>query len=74
MALLILVYIPPPPPPPPWQLLFRVKTIDGANIGLTCGLSEKLIDALNSYGSRLLNKHIPVAIDLLYDHIDKIQL
>ena len=52
-----------------YQFRFRVvKTIDGANIGLTCSLSQKLIDALNSYGQLLLNKDIAVLIVFVYHH------
>ena len=42
-----------------------VRKIDSANFDVTCGLSPKPINALNSFGQLLLNNDIPVAIVLL---------
>ena len=41
--------------------LWVVETIDGA-ITSTCGLSQKTIGALNSYGLFLVDKDIPITI------------
>ena len=43
------------------------NTIDGANIYLTCGLSQKWMVALNSYGQLLLKKDAPIAI--IFTHL-----
>ena len=48
-----------------------VKATDVANVGLTCGLSQNVVDALISYGRILLDKDIPVAIVAMYYHFAK---
>ena len=55
----------------PWRQDPLLVTLGGwndrrsYNIDLTCGLSQKSIDALNSYGLFLVDKDIPITIVLL---------
>ena len=54
--------------PPFWDDLIsryrRPVTTGGYNIDSTCGLSQKSIDALDSYGLFLEDKNIPITIVL----------